>query len=128
LGFYIPAKALGFTSNILPNPLVPNILSYEKLTVASAVAWAAALQFPPHCLLIYTDLLDIVEMFHSLCEWEGYNELLLFVVELLMSKRISLRVCHVAGTNSSVADTISCRLFDVAQQLVPTIQIGFFEP
>ncbi|KIJ34231.1 hypothetical protein M422DRAFT_182388 [Sphaerobolus stellatus SS14] len=108
LGFYIPAKALGFTSNIPPNPLVPNILFYETLTVTSTVAWAAALQFPPCRLLIYTDSLDIVEMFHSLCAQEGYNELLLFMVELLMSKRISLRVCRVAGTNNSIADAISC--------------------
>ncbi|KIJ24645.1 hypothetical protein M422DRAFT_194440 [Sphaerobolus stellatus SS14] len=128
LGFYVPAKALGFASNIPPNPLIPNILFYEALTVVSAVAWAAALPKPPRRLLVYTDSLDSVEMFHSLRAKDGYNELLLLVVDLLMSNRISLRVCHVAGTYNSIADAISRGLFDLARQLAPTIQIGLFEP
>ncbi|KIJ36428.1 hypothetical protein M422DRAFT_179448, partial [Sphaerobolus stellatus SS14] len=119
---------LGFASNIPPNPLVANILFYEMLAVASAVAWAAELSKPPHHLLVYTNSLDTVEMFHSLRAGEGYNELLLFVVELLLSKRISLHMCHVAGINNPMVDAISRGLFDVACQLVPFIHIGLFQP
>ncbi|KIJ32985.1 hypothetical protein M422DRAFT_82381, partial [Sphaerobolus stellatus SS14] len=126
--FYVPAKSLGFASGIPSNPLISNILFYEALTVASAIAWAAALTSPPRRLLVYTDSLDTVEMFHSLRAKDGYNELLLFAVELLMQKRISLRVCHVAGSNNTVADTISRGLFSLARQLVPSIRIGTFEP
>ncbi|KIJ43077.1 hypothetical protein M422DRAFT_170302 [Sphaerobolus stellatus SS14] len=128
IGFYVPSKVLGFASNIPPNPLVTNILFYEMLAVASAVAWAAELPKPPRHLFVYTDSLDTVEMFHSLRAGEGYNELLLFIVELLLTKRISLRVCHVAGINNPLADAISRGLFDVARQLVPSIRIGSFQP
>ncbi|KIJ32236.1 hypothetical protein M422DRAFT_184860, partial [Sphaerobolus stellatus SS14] len=128
LGFYVPARNLGFASGIPTNPLVSNILFYEALTVASAIAWATALPTPPRRLLVYTDSLDTVEMFHSLRAKEGYNDLLLFVVELLMDRRISLRVCHVAGSNNPVADSLSCGLFDLTRQLVPYIHIGVFEP
>ncbi|KIJ28303.1 hypothetical protein M422DRAFT_105483, partial [Sphaerobolus stellatus SS14] len=128
LGFYTPAKCLGFASNIPANPLIPNILFYKTLTVASAVTWAAALPFPPCRLLIYTDSLDSVEMFHSLRAKDGYNELLLLVVQQLMTCRISLRVCHVAGANNTIADALSRGLFDLARQLVPHIRIGTFEP
>ncbi|KIJ34019.1 hypothetical protein M422DRAFT_182672 [Sphaerobolus stellatus SS14] len=115
MGFYVPSKVLGFASNIPLNPLVANILFYEMLAVTSAVAWAAECPKPPHHLLVYTDSLDTVEMFHSLRAGEGYNELLLFIVELLLTKRISLRVCHVAGINDPVADAISRGLFDVTR-------------
>ncbi|KIJ32474.1 hypothetical protein M422DRAFT_184433, partial [Sphaerobolus stellatus SS14] len=128
LEFYVPAKSLGFASGIPSNPLISNILFYEALTVASAIAWAAALTSPPRRLLVYTDSLDTVEMFHSLRAKDGYNELLLFAVELLMQKRISLQVCHIASSNNTVADTISRGLFSLAHQLVPSIRIGTFEP
>ncbi|KIJ37837.1 hypothetical protein M422DRAFT_177514, partial [Sphaerobolus stellatus SS14] len=114
LGFYIPAKALGFAANIPPNPLVPNILFYETLTVTSEVSWAAALHNPPRRLLVYTDSLDSMKMFHSLCAHDGYNKLLPLVVEQLMTKRMSLRVCHVAGINNPIADTLSHGLFNIA--------------
>ncbi|KIJ39559.1 hypothetical protein M422DRAFT_174987 [Sphaerobolus stellatus SS14] len=128
LGFYVPSKLLGFASSIPPNALIPNILFYESLTVASAVAWATELHPPQRRLLVYTDLLDSDEMFHSLRAGEGYNELLLFVTERLIDQHISLRVCHVAGVNNPVADAISRGLFQLASQLVPGIRIGFFEP
>ncbi|KIJ36430.1 hypothetical protein M422DRAFT_179365, partial [Sphaerobolus stellatus SS14] len=79
-------------------------------------------------LLVYSDSLDFVEMFHSLRAREGYNELLLFVTALLIDNRISLRVCHVAGVNNPVADALSRALFDLAPQLVPGISIGHFSP
>ncbi|KIJ37824.1 hypothetical protein M422DRAFT_259694 [Sphaerobolus stellatus SS14] len=80
LGFYIPTKALSFASNISPNPLILNILFYEALTIASAMAWAANLPVPPCHLLVYTNSLDTVELFHSLRVKDRYNKLLLFVV------------------------------------------------
>ncbi|KIJ36240.1 hypothetical protein M422DRAFT_261376 [Sphaerobolus stellatus SS14] len=64
LGFYVPAKALSFASGIPSNPLISNIHFYEALRVASAIARAAALPTPLHCLLVYTvfrhDLCDFI--------------------------------------------------------------------
>ncbi|KIJ50802.1 hypothetical protein M422DRAFT_158801 [Sphaerobolus stellatus SS14] len=128
LGFYVPAKYLSFASNIPTNPLIPDILFYETFTVASAVAWAATLPFSLHCLLIYTDLLDSMEMFHSLRAKDSYNELLLLVVQQLMANRILLHVCHVASANNTIADTLSRGFFNLTRQLVPNIHISTFEP
>ncbi|KIJ43641.1 hypothetical protein M422DRAFT_83286, partial [Sphaerobolus stellatus SS14] len=128
LGFFIPKRRLGFATDIPANALIPNIFFYEAMTIASAVAWAAELSPPPRRLLVYSDSLDSVEMFHSLRVREGYNELLLFVAGLLIDNRISLRVCHVAGVNDPVADALSRALFDLARQLVPGIIIGHFSP
>ncbi|KIJ27710.1 hypothetical protein M422DRAFT_271066 [Sphaerobolus stellatus SS14] len=63
LGFYIPAKALSFASSIPTNPLISNILFYEALMVASTIAWATALPTPLRWLLIYTDSLDMDNIF-----------------------------------------------------------------
>ncbi|KIJ29248.1 hypothetical protein M422DRAFT_187699, partial [Sphaerobolus stellatus SS14] len=128
LGFYVPAKYLGFTCNIPTNPLIPNILFYETLTTTSTVTWATALPFPPRRLLVYTDSLDSMEMFHSLRAKDGYNELLLLVVQQLMANRMSLRVCHVTGANNTIANALSRGLFNLAHQLVPNIRISIFEP
>ncbi|KIJ53095.1 hypothetical protein M422DRAFT_155460 [Sphaerobolus stellatus SS14] len=112
MGFYVPSKNLGYASRIPPNPLIQNIFFYEMLTVASAVGWAAECPKVPRRLLLYTDSMNTVEMFYSMRAGEGYNGLLLFVVELLISKHISLRVCHMSGINNPVADTIS-RVFSM---------------
>ncbi|KIJ29979.1 hypothetical protein M422DRAFT_81480, partial [Sphaerobolus stellatus SS14] len=121
LGFYIPSKLLGFAFDIPTNALTLNILFYEALTVASTVAWATELSPPPCHVLVYTDSLDSIKMFHSLHTHEGYNELLLFVAGLLLDKQISLRFCHVSGVYIPVASTLSRTLFDPTCQLVPGI-------
>ncbi|KIJ53333.1 hypothetical protein M422DRAFT_155327, partial [Sphaerobolus stellatus SS14] len=79
-------------------------------------------------LLVYSDSLNSVEMFHSLCTHKGYNKLFLFFTGLLIDNRISLHVCHVVGVNNPVADTLSRALFNLTCQLVPGINIGYFTP
>jgi len=48
--------------------------------------------------------MNTVEMFNSLKAQQGYNELLMLAVGLLIPSSISLHVFHVAGTENTVAD------------------------
>ena len=75
-----------------------------------AITWASTIHPTPHWLLIRTDSLDTVEMFHSLKVVTGYNSLLFLVICLLIINHISLHIFHIAGAENIVADALSCCL------------------
>ena len=128
LGFYIPRTHHGFAASVPTGYPIHNIVFFETLCVASAVSWASTLLRPPRRLLIYTDSLDSVELFHSLKAEAGYNDLLLFVVQILMDKHIQLRVFHIPGVENTVADALSRGLFDSARGMDPFLQVNIFQP
>jgi len=128
LGFWIPSLLLGFHSQVPQFAAIPNILFYEAVTVASAIAWVADRPRRPRRLLLYTDSLDSVEMFHSLCAKPGYNDILLFVVKTVMDSRMSHRVRHIAGSLNVVADALSRGLLHVAAENAPGLCIHAFQP
>ncbi|KAF8573783.1 hypothetical protein K439DRAFT_1374373, partial [Ramaria rubella] len=110
LGFYIPSLNFTFYSSVPHENIVCHIFFYEALCVVSALLFAAESSSPPCCLLIYTDPMDAVEMFHSLKAREGYNAILLFAVRILIHMKISLHVFHILGAENTVADALLCRL------------------
>src|SRR5882724_9691735 len=81
-----------------------------------------------HCLLIFTDLLDCVDMFNSLQEQEGYNDILLFIICILISSKLSLCIFHVPSTDNCITDALSCHLFDTVLSLSPGLKIHHFQP
>ena len=88
---------IGFCASVPNDSITPTIFFYEALAIASAVLWASGLEPRIKWLLIYTDSLNCVDMFNTLSAKEGYNNILLFVVRILMSSKISLRVFHIPG-------------------------------
>jgi len=90
LGFVIPSRKLGFTSTVPPISKLTMIFYYEALAITSAVLWASGITPSIHCLLIYSDSLNCMEMFNSLHAQDGYNDILLFTVCILISTGISL--------------------------------------
>jgi len=85
LGFTAPNMLIGFCASVPNDSITPTIFFYEALAIASAVLWASALEPRIKRLLIYTDSLNCVDMFNMLSAKEGYNDILLFVVRILMS-------------------------------------------
>jgi len=51
--------------------------------------------------------MNTVEMFNSLKAHQGYNELLMQAMGLLIPSTISLHVFHIAGANNTVTDALS---------------------
>ncbi|KAF8591030.1 hypothetical protein K439DRAFT_1328597 [Ramaria rubella] len=66
LGFYIPSLNFAFYSSVPHETIACHIFFYEALCVVSALLFAAESSTPPCRLLIYTDSMDAVEIFHSL--------------------------------------------------------------
>ncbi|KAF8584387.1 hypothetical protein K439DRAFT_1346321, partial [Ramaria rubella] len=108
MAFYCPAYHVAFCSSTPEQVPHDTIFFLEALTVVSALTWASQLEFPPHKLWIHSDSLNTVEMFHSLKANEGYNNLLLYAVRLLLLSHISLCVTHILGADNTITDTLSC--------------------
>ncbi|KAL6306579.1 hypothetical protein BKA93DRAFT_729275, partial [Sparassis latifolia] len=77
---------------------------------------------------IFTDNLNTVQIFDSFRGCSGFEDLLLHACGLLIANNTDLRVWHIISTDNVVADALSCQLFDVALQSVPSLQIHFFIP
>src|SRR5882724_6806699 len=128
LGFTAPTLKLGFFSSIPAHSPLTTIFYFEALAIASAILWASGLEPGIRRLLIFTDSLNCVDMFNSLRAQEGYNDILLFVVQILISSKISLRVFHIPGTDNCIADALSRHLFNMALTLSPGLNIHHFQP
>src|SRR5882672_5223594 len=102
LGFYCPSLNLGFCSQIPETSGPKSIFFHEANCVASALAWATSQpSYLPDRILIYTDLMDTVKLFHSMQgKSEDYNVIVFFVVEILLRTKISLQVFHIPGTEN----------------------------
>jgi len=128
LGFTTPTLKLGFCSSIPAHSPLTTIFYFEALAITSAILWASGLEPGIRRLLIFTDSLNCVDMFNSLRAQEGYNDILLFVVRILISSKISLRVFHIPGADNCVTDALSHHLFDMALTLSPGLNIHHFQP
>jgi hypothetical protein len=128
LGFYVPALNAAFYSPLSNQPPLLHIFFYEALCVVSALAFAVGLRPPPRRLLIFSDSMNMVDMFHSLRAHASYNHLLLFAVRLLLPQTTSLRVFHIPGSDNAIADAVSRGLFYIASTLHPALCIAHFKP
>ena len=107
LGFYCPSLNIAYYADISHIILTHMIFYYKYLSILSVLAWAHDLTHPPHRLMIYMDSMNTVKMFNSLKAQQGYNELLMLAVGLLIPSEISLCVFHIAGTENAIADALS---------------------
>jgi hypothetical protein len=128
MGFWYPSLHLGFQSNLPARPPVSDIFFYEALCVASAIHDALSRILPGHRLAVFTDSLDTVSIFNSLSGETGYNQLLMFVVDLILATEVDFRVFHIAGERNVVADHLSRNKAREALTCVPHLRILPFEP
>jgi len=128
LGFYCAQCDIAFYADVTNLTPTCTIFYYEALSVLSTLTWAHDSAHPPHRLLIYTDSMNMVEMFHSLNALPGYNNLLMDAVGIITPSSLSLHVFHIAGTDNTVADAISQGLFDMAVSLHVGLILHMFQP
>jgi hypothetical protein len=129
LAFWIPEMNMAFYSAIHDMMLqAGDIFFNEALAIVSALKWVSMLQSPPQCLVICTDSMNTVDIFHSLTALDDYNDLLLHAIKLMMDFDIDLCVVHIPGNNNTVADTLSRSLFCTAKDLHPSLDIWVFTP
>ena len=128
LGFYCPGMNVGFHADITDSTPTRTIFYNEALSVLSALTWCLDSIPSIQKLLIYTDSMNTVEMFHSLSALPGYNDILLRAVGLLIPSSLSLRVLHIPGTENAVADALSRGLFNVALANHPGLVLRLFRP
>jgi len=128
LGFYAPDCHLGFCASMPADCLCPMIFYFEALAIALAILWTSGLTPPIHHMLIYTDSLNSVEMFNTLNAQDGYKDILLFTVHILMTCNISLCMFHIPGTDNVIADALSRHLPGSAVRLSLDLQIHHFQP
>ena len=84
LGFYCPQCNIMFYVDIANLTLTHTIFYYEVLSLLSALTCAHDSAHPPHHLLIYTNSMNMVEMFHLLNAQLGYNDLLIHAEGILI--------------------------------------------
>ena len=128
LGFFFEDLKEGFQCSIPQDPPKGTIFYFEALAVVSAVDAATHLSSIPSCLLVFSDNTNTLNIFHSLHCLPPYNELLKFMVLILIKYEISLRVLHVPGIHNSVADSLSCFDNDKVFAMCPQLSISNFQP
>ena len=128
LGFFFENSNEGFQCVIPHSPPRDTIFFFEALAVMSVVDAVTRLPTVPHRLLIFSDNTNTVDIFHSLCSLPPYNELLKFIISLLVKHNISLRVSHIPGTENRIADALS--QFENAKVITmcPDLTISPFQP
>lgn len=107
-----------------------DIFFLELVAILSAIFHAATkFSRPPRRLLIYTDSLDAVAVFHSLRANEAlHNNPLLAIAGIILRTGIDLRVRHIEGKKNIRADLISRLLFDDFKAQFPDHSISWFTP
>ena len=110
---------VGFHQHHSTQHQVLDIFYYEALAITSAVLWASSITPCIQWLLIYIDSLNCVEIFNSLHVQDGYNNIILFMVHILISMNISLFVFHIPTSDNSVIDALSHHLPSTTVALSP---------
>ena len=105
-----------------------DIFFNEALAVVSALEWAAHLLEHPHQILIQTNSMNMVNIWHSLAPLDDYALLLLYRVEIMMDYSVDVWVTHIPGTDNMVTNALSRSLFDTATNYIPDLQISSFTP
>ena len=67
-------------------------------------------------------------MFNSLQSTDGYMELLLFTMCVLLNSRIALCVVHIPSTDNFIADALSHQLLTATASYLPGLQVHLFQP
>ena len=131
LGFWFPDQSIGFWSRIPEDPPKDTIFYFEALSVLSAIIHSTSLCALVKRLVVYSDNLNMVQIFNSLSALPAYNDILKGSVDHLLSdinNPIDLRVIHIAGKLNIVADALSRQYFNTVVDYAPGIVVNTFSP
>src|SRR5260370_2359817 len=99
LAFWSPDLDLGFIALIKESDdQFRNIFFNEALAVVSAIEWMAHLPNHPQCVLVQTNSMNTVKMWHSLAPQSDNISLMLYGVEVMMNWNVDVQVVHILGS------------------------------
>ena len=128
LGFWYPNRHQGFYSPVPWGASCDIIFYYEALAVTSALDNLYAWGTEYSKIIIFSDSMNTVDIFSSLCCQSEFNPLLRHCIDILLSNNLDVHVLHIPGEQNEVADAISHHDFDRATRLVPGLHISAFQP
>jgi len=110
MGFWLPeTNSRYYAATPADTPLL--IYYVEALCVLAATSHCCAIMSPAQKLLVYTDNMNVVDIFSSLRCHPEFNNILRDAISTRVKADIDMRVLHVAGDMNGVADTISRQNF-----------------
>ena len=125
-GFLVPEFNLGLQALVPIHSDPLNIFYYEDLVVTCCML--QAISHFPHCLIIYTDNHNIVDIWHSLKASVPYNNLLIITIDALLEHKIDTCILHIPGDNNIIADALLRLNNALVLWLVPQFHITVFTP
>jgi hypothetical protein len=126
MGFWFPEFNLGFQCLIPEDENTEFIFYYEAITVSCCMLNKLA-QAKPR-LVVYSDNMNTVNIWHSLKASSPYNNLLIIRINSLIEHQIDAQVLHIPGDVNLVADALSHFNNEHALQLCPGLHITTFTP
>ena len=119
-GFYAATS-----SDILPT----HIFFHKAYAVVCALHWACGEGIDGlRRVVIKSDNTNTVDIFNSLKAHGIYNDLLKFVVGLLMDHDVELRIIHIPRDTNLIADALSCFQLDEVARLKPSLVVTRYQP
>ena len=106
-----------------------DIFFLELVVIMSAIHHIGSFTSPPKHILLFTDSLDAVAIFNSLCANKAiHNGPLLGVASVILHTGIDLWVWHIKGKQNIQADLLSQLLLEEFASKFPLYHIGLFDP
>jgi len=124
MAFWYPELRLGYQCRVPPSLSAP-IFYWEAVAVTCALLCPTTRQSSR--LVVYTDNLNTVDIWHSLKASAPYNSALMIALDCIIPNKIDTRVLHVPGIDNTVADALSRFNNSLALRLVPGLSLGLFE-
>lgn len=124
LGFWSPAQCEGFQALPPSNYPFNVIFLLKALAIVAAIEWATERLRVGNCLAIFMDNSNTVDMFYTIHTLPLYNPVLTYTVNILISARIDLRVCHIPRILNTIANHISCWKNEDASTFVLGLRIS----
>ena len=125
MAFWYPEVKLGYQCCVPPGFLVP-IFYWEAVDVACAMICLLTPRFSR--LVVYTDNLNMVDIWHTLKVSAPYNATLILTIEWLITHKIDAHVLHIPGVDNSVVGALSHFNNTLALRLIPRIKLRLFKP
>ncbi|KAF8814046.1 hypothetical protein BYT27DRAFT_7219957 [Phlegmacium glaucopus] len=118
MGFWYPDNKTGFYAPTPINVPLDFIFYFELLCVLSALNHVQSHASNGSQIVIYTDNLNTVDMFHSYQALSAYNHIL----------KMPLWVLHVPGSKNIITDALSQVKFSIAFLHKPLLNLYTFNP
>jgi hypothetical protein len=128
MGFYFAESKSGFQP-MLPHDLPKDVIFFfEALTVLFIIQMVCSHPSIPKQLVVFSDNMNTIDIFSSLCAKPCYNTILKPTVSLLLQHHLDLHVIHIPGEDNVIADSLSCFQNSQALAACPGLSISPFQP